>query len=105
MNDMNETEKRRRELLNQARNLYQDRETFPAVHPRYRAAYRSIYETEDSVLGNRKGTFGIRSVICALLFAAFVVMDQKEAKVWNVDSKEIVSQITADSSVRIDRTY
>lgn len=95
MNDMSETERRRRELLSQARNLYRDQEIFPAVHPRYRAAYQSLYEPADSVCGNRRGTFGIRTVICVLLFAAFVVADYRETEVWNVDSKEIAGQITA----------
>lgn len=92
---MNETEKRRRELLLQARNLYQDTGTFPAVHPRYRAAYQSIYGTQDSVIGNGRGTFGIRTVICVLLFAAFLVTDYKKIELWNMDSSEITAMITA----------
>ena len=40
---MNESEKRRKKLLEETRSLYSDWRTPPAVHPRYRAAYRRLY--------------------------------------------------------------
>ncbi len=73
---MNETEKRRQQLLHQARELYRDvGETIPAIHPRYRAAYESIYGTDkEEVI---QSTFGIRVVICVMIFAVFVLTDYK----------------------------
>ena len=41
---MNETEKRRRQLLEETRRKYGDTRTPPAVHPRYGAIYSDLYE-------------------------------------------------------------
>ena len=65
-----ESARRRKELLDRTRSLYGDREV-PAIHPRYRAAYHKIYE-EDGVENTE--TFGVRTVLCILLFMAFVLM-------------------------------
>ena len=40
---MNDAERRRQELLEQTRALYNDRRTIPAVHPRYANAYHYLY--------------------------------------------------------------
>lgn len=89
---MNDSLKRRKQLLEETRARYRDDGRIPAVHPRYRAAYDRIYEDETT----HTGTFGVRLFVCILLFAAFVVMDRGGQKVMNVSSDRIVEEITTD---------
>ena len=90
---MNDSEKRRKQLLNQTRNLYSDHRIPPAVHPRYANTYASLYgEEEDEV----PGTFGLRTILCILLFAAFVTMDYQGEKIADVSSSQIVNVIETD---------
>ncbi len=95
---MNETEKRRQQLLHQARELYRDvGETIPAIHPRYRAAYESIYGTDtEEVI---QSTFGIRVVICVMIFAVFVLTDYKGTTICNLNSEQITEQIQTQSHI------
>ncbi len=93
---MNDSEKRRRQLLEQTRDLYSERRTAPAVHPKYKAAYQQIYEDGQS---NPAGTFGIRLFLCLVLFAAFVSMDKNGREVWQVDSSRIMNEITSDVDI------
>ena len=69
---MNDSEKRRRQLLEETRSLYSDRNSPPAVHPRYKFAYARLYGDEEEMA---PGTFGLRLFLCFMLFAAFVAMD------------------------------
>lgn len=87
---MNEAEKRRQELLREARALYQEQDALPAVHPRYRTAYNSLYETDTEYA---HGTFKIRCVICLLLLAAYITADVRQVRLWNTGSEEIAGQI------------
>lgn len=95
---MNETEKRRQQLLHQARELYRDvGETIPAIHPRYLAAYESIYGTDkEEVI---QSTFGIRVVICVMIFAVFVLTDYKGTTICNLNSEQITEQIQTQSHI------
>lgn len=93
---MNDSEKRRQMLLKQTRELYGEKRTIPAVHPRYGYAYRRIYEEEQLPAA---GTFGIRLFLCLLLFAAFVSMDKQGREVGQVDSKRIVEEISYDVDI------
>lgn len=94
--NLNDSEIRRRKLLEQTRERYQDRRVIPAVHPRYGAAYRQIYEDEPVV---SEGTFGIRLFLCILLFACFVSFDKNDAEFREVDSSRIVEEITCDTDI------
>lgn len=87
---MNESEKRREELLRSTRNLYQSRE-IPAVHPRYRAAYANLYKEND----NQKpgGTLGIRILICLILFAIYAAADSHGKTLWKYTPAQIVTEI------------
>lgn len=87
---MNETEKRRQELLAQTRKRYGNSETIPAIHPRYRTSYTSVYQEEKE----RENTgLGFRCFLAALIFCLFVAMDQSKEKIATVDSKRIVQGI------------
>jgi len=96
---MNQTEKRRKELLENAQTAYRDRGVIPAVHPRYRASYTSLYNDDEEALF-LSGTLGLRLFICALLFALFVAIDYKEASILNVDSKRITEEIGCDLNIQ-----
>lgn len=87
---MNESEKRREELLRSTRNLYQNRE-IPAVHPRYRAAYANLYKEND----NQKSgsTLGIRILICLVLFAVFAAAESQGETLWKYTPSQIVTEI------------
>lgn len=95
---MNDSEKRRQRLLEQTRELYGEKRTIPAVHPRYGAAYRQIYSDEQQQ-PIPPSSFGIRLFLCLLLFAAFVSMDKNKSEVMHVDSSRIVDEITTDLDV------
>lgn len=94
---MNESERRRRRLLEQTRNMYSERRMPPAVHPRHGAAYRTLYGSSEE--GMPQGTFGIRMFLCFLLFAAFVTMENNQIDYKNVTSDRIVQEITTDLDV------
>lgn len=93
---MNNSEERRRKLLEQTREMYGEKRTVPAVHPRYGAAYRQISGEEQLPAA---GTFGVRLFLCLLLFAAFVSMDKQGSEVGQVDSRRIVDEITYDVDI------
>lgn len=93
---MNDSEIRRRKLLEQTRELYHDRRGVPAVHPRYKSAYSQIYEDETAV---QTGTFGIRLFICILLFACFVSFDKNNTEFREVNSSRIVEEISGDLDI------
>ena len=91
---MNDAERRRQELLEQTRALYNDRRTIPAVHPRYANAYHYLYgkSQEDINEDTKGGTFGIRLFLCALMFAAFLTID--------MSSSDIANEITKDTDIQ-----
>lgn len=84
---MTETEKRRSELLQQTRKIYSDRYAPPAVHPRYRAAYLSLYE--DDVQEKKVNSFVLRLAIAILLFGAFFMANKQGFKEAETVANEI----------------
>jgi hypothetical protein len=95
--NVNDSEKRRQRLLEQTRELYGEKRSIPAIHPRYGAAYHQIYSDEQPQIP--PSTFGIRLFLCLLLFAAFVSMDKNKSEVMNVNSSRIVDEITTNLDV------
>ena len=93
---MNDSEMRRRELLRQARRLYDDKKDMPAVHPRYGRIYHELYQDNTEEQETSGGTFYIRLVIGILCFVCFVYMDQSKAEIAQVNSTAIVDQIEKD---------
>lgn len=89
---MNETEKRREELLAQARTLYsEERMGNPAIHPRCRSAYGQLYAREET---QSHSTFVLRVCISLTLFLLFAGMDYEKASVGGYDSEKIIQTIT-----------
>ena len=87
---MNDSEARRRELLQRTRKLYDDGRSVPAIHPRYGNLYRELYEEESPYPEN---TFFYRLTLGILCFICFVWMESSETKIANVSSMQIVTQI------------
>lgn len=90
---MTEVEKRRLKLLQETRKIYSDKNSPPAVHPRYQSAYRTLYQTDEEEQTNTRSTFLLRIVIAVLLFGLFFVMDVRNEKIGTVDSKYIINYI------------
>lgn len=86
---MNQIEKRRKQLLEETRNIYSDRNKTAAIHPRYGSIYSENYESEK----DSKGTLGIRILLCILLFALFLSMDYTNNTMFNVSSSVIKDAI------------
>lgn len=91
-----ESARRRKELLDRTRSLCGDREV-PAIHPRYRAAYHKIYEEDGA---ENTETFGVRTVLCILLFMAFVLMDNQDIDIAQVSTDQIVSAVEEETQVQ-----
>ncbi len=89
---MNQSEKRRKELLESTRALYRDSHTPPAIHPRYGNIYAELYGGEPA-----GGTFGLRVILCCILFALFVMMDYRQVRIAEVSSQMVTETIEADS--------
>lgn len=87
---MNEIEKRRQELLNQTRRRYGNTNPIPAIHPRYRATYNSMYHEEE--IPSNSG-LGFRVFLAVILFFLFVAIDQSKETIARVDSNRIVNEI------------
>lgn len=94
---MNEAEERRKELLRQARQMYDDDRFIPAVHPRYRNLYQDLYEPDEKRVPN--SSFSFRIAVCIVLFACYVWMDYSEVPVANVSSDQIVTQIEKQTEI------
>lgn len=92
---MNQVEKRRRQLLEETRNTYSDRNRTAAIHPRYGSIYSDNYEYEKET----KGTFSIRLVLCLLLFALFLSMDYTSNTMFNVSSSAVKEAIAENWKV------
>ena len=89
---MNETQRRREALLHETRNLYRN-DRIPAVHPRYRAVYRKLYNTSPSSGDGNSSTLGARIFISLVLFAIFAAADYNGENIWRYTPTQIVSEI------------
>lgn len=89
---MNESEKRWEQLLRETRKRYSDSQTPPAIHPRYRSAWKSIQPEAGE---EAHGTFGIRLFAALLLFVLFVSASSQEIRIWNIPASEITDSIEA----------
>lgn len=90
---MTEVEKRRLTLLQETRKNYSDKQSPPAIHPRYQSTYQSLYGREDEEVTKKSTPFFIRLFLSMFLFALFFVMDYKEKSIGMVDSQVIIAEI------------
>lgn len=89
---MNQTEQRRRELLESVKALYSEKRSPPAIHPRYRNTYAGLYEDEKESGGGS----GIRVIISCILFVLFVMMDHQGVEIAEVTSSMVTNAIEAE---------
>ena len=97
---MTDMEQRRSELLNQTRKIYSDKNTPPAIHPRYTGAYGSIYKNKTSS-NDKKTTLGIRFVIAILLFGLFVAVHVENRKA----AERVVAEIQKEATGFVDLNF
>lgn len=93
---MTDVEKRRLKLLQDTRRSYSEKNSPPAIHPRYQSAYLSLYGDEQSEEVGTRNTFLIRVMISILLFALFFIMDYRKEEIGTVDSQYIISEVQKD---------
>lgn len=98
---MTETERRRMELLQQTRRTYSEKYAPPAIHPRYRNLYQSLYKTEQEEKKNN--SFFVRFLIAVLLFGAFFAANQKGMKETETVANEIASEFDGFVDLQIFR--
>lgn len=89
---MNEVEKRRLKLLQEVRKNHSDKNTPPAIHPRYSSTYHSLYQNDDEQISSRS-TFLLRLIIATLIFAFVFVIDYNKEEIANINSQTIVNEI------------
>lgn len=89
--NVNDSEARRRELLRQTRELYDDNRFIPAIHPRYGNIYRELYGREEEQATS--SSFFLRLGVTLLCFAFYVWLDTSNATVMHVNSGQIINQI------------
>lgn len=90
---MTEVEKRRIKLLQDVRKNYSDRNTPPAIHPRYSSAYHSLYHNEFDEESRPRSTFFLRLLIAAIMFAFVFVIDYYKEEIANIDSQTIINEV------------
>ena len=92
-------ERKREEAIEQMKDQerLQREELFstPAVHPRYRFAYESIYQEQKEP---RSGTLGLRIFISILLFAGFLALDERELPSFLPEQTAVLRQIQSPFS-------
>ena len=82
---MTELVQRRIELLRQTRKFYAEN-YIPAIHPRYKNTYSSLYGREETK--EKESSLGVRMIIAILLFCLFVLANQKD-----MEEAEVVSNL------------
>ena len=85
---MNDSEARRRQLLYETRNLYKDRNSEYAVHPRYRI---SNVDSNKSVGEVPKSSLKIRIILSVICFVCYIMVNYGNIEIAHFDS-EIVHQ-------------
>ena len=93
---MTETEKRRIALLQETRKMYSEKNTPPAIHPRYQSAYQSIYKNDEFSRGEKEsGSFVVRTVVAILLFCMFLFASKSGME----ETKAVMQEMTRDGFV------
>ena len=87
---MNEIEKRRHDLLMQTRNLYNEKFTPPAIHPRFRMIYRSLYEKDEK---KKQKSSWLRVMLVLFFIAVIYVLYQQEFSIGSINYETVVETI------------
>ncbi len=90
---MTDIEKRRLKLLQETRKNYSEKYAPPAIHPRFKTTYHSLYGYEEEEAYHNQNTFWIRCVVAILVFSLFYVMDYRKETIGNIDNQFVVSEV------------
>ena len=93
---MNDAELRRKELLESTRSMYSDQYHPPLIHPRYTNNCDMYRENE-----KQTGSFGFRVFLCCMILTVFVIADNKDLKLMNVDSKQIINAVEESDLLQV----
>lgn len=93
---MTEVEKRRLKLLQEVRKNYSEKNTPPAIHPRYSLAYHSLYHNEFDEESRPRSTFFLRLMIAVIIFTFVFVIDYHKEEIANINSQTIVNELKKD---------
>lgn len=93
---MNQSQKRRQELLNQTRKLYSDKNKTPLVHPRY-GSFGTEEIEEDNELPI--SSFRMRLLVAVMLFLVFASIDYAQINVLNYTSEDIVEAVSQNIDI------
>lgn len=74
----------------------------PAIHPRYRSAYGRIYPEDQP---QQENTFFIRFIICVILFAGFLNLDQADLPAVFPDKTEIIQEVQAPFNIPLWKEF
>jgi hypothetical protein len=75
---MSELEQRRRKLLQETRKTYAENSNPPAIHPRYRAMYRSIYPEFEEKDEHKSNDWIVR-LFCSVVLFVVIYMYRNES--------------------------
>ena len=87
---MTDIEKRRIQLLKETKKTYSEKYMTPAVHPRYKSTYDSLYNKEPVM---QKGSFGIRFFVALLILVLVYAMHFQEKSFGMINDKTIINEI------------
>ena len=90
------TEKRRKQLLDEMRILYSSTYTPPAIHPRYGFAYEQLYEKDSKEKG---GSFEIRVFLCMLILAIFFTIEKNDTFADQYNTDEVIKCISTNMEI------
>lgn len=95
---MTDSEARRIQLLQEARQFSGNGRDLPPIHPRYHGINRNLSEIED--VSKKNSTLGIRTIIACALLMAFISADTEQItyKGWNTE--KISSHITQTIDIK-----
>lgn len=101
---MNDTQKRREQLLRETRSLYQSN-SIPAVHPRYRSAYHNLYDSGEEE--KEPGSLSVRILISLILFALFATAEYNHDNIWKFSTEQVVTEIAKEPDLTgyLDRIH
>jgi len=90
---MADIEKRRLKLLQETRKNYSDKYTPPAIHPRFRNAYTSLYGMDNDENIKNRSTFFVRALIAVIIFTFIYIMDYRNETIGNMSSQFVISEV------------
>lgn len=85
-----ETSRRRKKLLEETRRLYQEQNKNPAIHPRYQALHKSLYDQEYTPQNN---SLKLRILLSILCFVCYMILDYGNIGIAHFDSNIIHENI------------